>query len=283
MSILQQLIEEDPIFPCCRPPQRTRSSSSSLPSSSSRNTPLPGYKSNENLPSRPLKPAYGQKTIDSIARRFRLGPYRRTTLSNPSLSQINGSTESFLPFSLDETISEPSHSQAHSRLKLTWETLLLNRFLPTNLLSVLPFYLSTSFVKIQTHPQLNIPLPPTSGHALPLIKTDSTLPPEDICAMPADVRITPDSMFHLSALSSPSDREWKVPKATTPSSNAMHLARSVNTIKRCKEAIWHEYAVLFAANKLPDLSYVSSDTAQSPKDIFELDWNNWLKYAAICC
>lgn len=89
----------------------------------------------------------------------------------------------------------------------------------------------------------------------------------------------PDSIFHLTALSSSTERERKVLKATVPSSNAMHLARSVNTIKRCKEAIWHEYAALFAANKLPDLGSVSSDTTLSAKDIFELDWNNWLKYA----
>jgi len=185
---------------------------------------------------------------------------------------------------LDETNSEPPHSLNHSRLKLAWEALLSSRFLPTNLLSVLPFYLSTSFVRIQTHPQLNIPLPPTSGHAPPESKTAPTV----ANGLPSGVvssgqPITPDSIFHLTALSSSTEREWKVLKATVPSSNAMHLARSANTIKRCKEAIWHEYAALFAANKLPDLGSVSGDTTLSAKDFFELDWNNWLKYAERIC
>jgi hypothetical protein len=175
---------------------------------------------------------------------------------------------------LDETNSEPPHSLNHSRLKLAWEALLSSRFLPTNLLSVLPFYLSTSFVRIQTHPQLNIPLPPPSGHAPPESKTPLNSLPSGVVSSG-----TPDSIFHLTALSSSTEREWKVLKATVPSSNAMHLARSVNTIKRCKEAILHEYAALFAANKLPDLGSVSGDTTLSAKDFFELDWNNWLKYA----
>ena len=55
----------------------------------------------------------------------------------------------------------------------------------------------------------------------------------------------------------------------------MHLAKTVNTIKRCKDAIRREYAALFAANKLPDINPVGG--IPYLREAFEADWKDWLK------
>ncbi|KAK2463439.1 hypothetical protein APHAL10511_004525 [Amanita phalloides] len=269
-----EIIEEDPIFPGFRPPSQSRNSSSSLPSAPLRTALLSGYKSNETLPSRTTKLAYAQKTIDSIAKRFRLGSRRKTIMSDAWQGGRSTDSLSTQAFSIDESNGEPSQLKNHSNLKLAWEALLSNRFLPTNLLSVLPFYLSTSFVKIQSHPQLNIPLPPTSGRTQPRYKINSIDDNRGISRVEWPTKhVVPDSLFHLSALSSSTERECKILKATTPSSNAMHLARTVNTIKGYKAAIWKEYVTLCATSKLHS---VGVDVAHSLRDVFELEWKNWL-------
>ncbi|KAF8632231.1 hypothetical protein AX15_001984 [Amanita polypyramis BW_CC] len=288
-----EVIEEDPIFPCCQLPSRIRNSSSSLPTPSF-NPLFSGSvsdKSNENLPSRVAKLAYAPKAVDSIAKRFRLGAYRRTTVSEINHGSADSLSNQSVPsqsvYRQEESDGEQTHSQDHTRLKLAWDALLSNRFLPSNLLSVLPFYLSTSFVKIKTHPQLNIPLPPTSvssGHTRPRCRTDAPPPSKNVLAMsgvewPARYSTT-DAAFHLRPLSSPSERDSKVLMPSTPSFDAMHLAKTVNTIKGCKESIRKEYVALFTANMLPNLNPFSGQTAHFARENFESDWKNWLKCAS---
>ncbi|KIL67525.1 hypothetical protein M378DRAFT_260782 [Amanita muscaria Koide BX008] len=64
----------------------------------------------------------------------------------------------------------------------------------------------------------------------------------------------------------------------TASASTMHLARRVNTIKSCKDAIWREYMALFASNRLPDIITTNKNLA---RHLFEIDWQNWLKYGPI--
>jgi hypothetical protein len=61
----------------------------------------------------------------------------------------------------------------------------------------------------------------------------------------------------------------------------MHLAKTVNTVSACKEAIWVEYKQLFPG----DLPPIIPNTARpnhryrplkhSPREAFDTDWTAW--------
>lgn len=170
------------------------------------------------------------------------------------------------------------HPQDHTRLEAAWEAMLSRRFLCPNLLSVLPFYISSSFVDVQTRPPLKIPLPPNSIPGQP--SSHGTTPR-------ASNQITPDIVAFLDSESSPSQKPaaGDVPPNNTrimPPETSMHLAKTVQTVAGCKEAIWTEYEKLYSEDVLPFVTRTTrpeavqaQSTKPSSREAFEADWTNW--------
>jgi hypothetical protein len=61
----------------------------------------------------------------------------------------------------------------------------------------------------------------------------------------------------------------------------MHLAKTVNTVSACKEALWAEYKQLFPGDLPPIISNTLRPNARhralkhSPREAFETDWTSW--------
>ncbi|KIK63000.1 hypothetical protein GYMLUDRAFT_242078 [Collybiopsis luxurians FD-317 M1] len=202
----------------------------------------------------------------------------RSNSSNfvPRVSQI----PSFLP--PPQSSSFETHPQDHSRLKAAWDAMLSHRFLAPQLITVLPFYLSSFFVDIKTHPTLMIPLPPNSS-------SDSRI----FCSTSASSSNTfdPEEQFELKrSAGRPSDsdenssRRDSSNETTKMSSWApMHLARTVQTVSACKEAIWDEYAKLHSPDLPPTTTQARLKEGQravissrsAARESFDRAWGNW--------
>jgi hypothetical protein len=180
----------------------------------------------------------------------------------------------------------PPNPRDHSRLRRAWEDMLSDSFLTPNLVSVLPFHLGAWFHEIQTHPPLEVPLPPSSSCKR------STQPTTGLPDL-----IDPDTLFELRAMSSAASPDSDDEIACSPGKKSshrgvsswasMHLARNVRTIAACKESIWHAYERLYGQDpSIPSLvrsRYLRKhfDRVQSTtnplRDYFERDWINWEK------
>lgn len=182
----------------------------------------------------------------------------------------------------------PPDPRDHTRLRLAWEEMLSSSFLSPNLLSILPFHLGAWFREIQTHPALEVPLPPNKSNKR------STRPTTGLPGL-----VDPDALFELRTLSSiESDDESTLASLPDRKSSrrgvsswaSMHLARTVRTVSACKESIWQAYEKLYGHDpSIPSLvrsgqsKYLRKhfDQAQSTtnplRDFFERDWINWEK------
>jgi hypothetical protein len=254
MTTLCQIIEEELIFPCGRPPKHrspplSTDKSSYSPSASSSSVPSAGISPNG------LKSA-GSKTV---------------------LTQIPESCSNASP---EGSVCPSFEPRDHSRLKAAWEAMLESRFLPLQLLTVLPFYLSSVFTNVQSHPSLQIPLPPNShcrSSDGPKIETiDPDIFFDNFSAARSSTQFDDDSLFY-----SP----LKTSQRTIPSWAPMHLAKTVQTISECKRAIWVEYDKLYHND--PALPRVTRTSRQkdmpgmmrkTTRDEFEEAWSNWQQY-----
>lgn len=175
--------------------------------------------------------------------------------------------------SLRKSISDTEHPQDHTRLKTAWDAMLATRFLAPNLLSVIPFYLtSSSFIDTKAHESLTIALPPNSG----VIPTQNPQPNlNERFSRPGRRSIKVDGFTFHASLSPVMQPQLSI-------ATSMHLAKTVNTIRGCKEAIWNEYNKLYSADASYILSRIAPDednSFQQPVHIsrkaFEVDWSNW--------
>lgn len=179
--------------------------------------------------------------------------------------------------------------QDHSRLKAAWDAMLAQRFLTPQLTTVLPFYLSSSFVDIRTHPPLQIPMLPNSrlhkkGNNHDALSGSPTL----------EEKFDPDALFDLrtsgrtsaeSTGDNYSNRFTKISQRTVPSWSHMHLAKTVQTISGCKESIWDEYEKLYINDpRVPPVTRTSRPKhirslviKPSVREDFERCWSNWEK------
>ncbi|KAJ7158655.1 hypothetical protein C8R46DRAFT_396374 [Mycena filopes] len=170
------------------------------------------------------------------------------------------------------------HPQDHTRLKTAWDAMLSRRFLASSVITVLPFYLSSFFENVQTHPALQVSLPPSSTAP----DSGSRSSSESF-----DAETLFDQNFSPSRLSD-TDMYSIKSKSTTGSSRTvpfwgrMHLAKTVNTVSACKEAIWTEYQRLYPGDLPPIIQQtVRPKDARfralkhSPREAFETDWTSW--------
>ncbi|KAF8969218.1 hypothetical protein BDZ97DRAFT_1915561 [Flammula alnicola] len=205
------------------------------------------------------------------------GPSSSSTLTQPSPATT-------------ETTTETEHPQDHTRLKIAWEAMLATRFLSPKLLSVIPFYLtSSSFADTKSHSPLIIPLPPNSG-TIPTLKSYRSM---GSMREKENQRTVADPLYEFDFAPAVSTRSIKtdgcsfrtstLPRPQAPTWGTMHLARTVSTITGCKEAIWAEYKQLYDKDALYLLSRTAPDeedySSQPHKHVvrkaFEVDWKNW--------
>jgi hypothetical protein len=253
------MIEEDLIFPCGPPPFNVediespispRSHTTSFTSDSSLHARPSIYQlSKESLPwSSPATVPW--PTYSSSRSTFTMS---RATL--PSLGHGNN-----------------DHPQDHTRLKTAWNAMLSSRFLSAQLVTVLPFYLSSAFVDVRTHPTIQIPLPPNS-------------PREGNwdCEQNIDLKILCDLMTPSSKTENGSSTPTKesFSQRKVPSRSPMHLAKTVQTVIECKESIWVEYEKLYCSLVPRVIRSARVKEAQmvafypSAREDFEKAWSNW--------
>jgi hypothetical protein len=203
-----------------------------------------------------------------------------------SLPTVPSSHDLTLTSKSSQSKSSPSyidsHPQDHSKLKIAWDEMLSTRFLAPRVISVLPFYLSSTFVNIQTHAPLRIPMPPNSsliGEAYPPGKAWSGSFDADALFKFSSYsgQISVETNNDISSL-----RSRKISQRRLPSWSSMHLAKTVQTVIGCKEAIWTEFEKLYC-DSLPLVVVRPSEPGQTrtPKRLlreeFEQAWLNWQK------
>ncbi|KAF6759940.1 hypothetical protein DFP72DRAFT_884720 [Ephemerocybe angulata] len=274
-----ELIEEDLIFPCATLPPEPHVSpkldtldlSLRIPDASSSASlladPATIYQDAEKPAASPLRTMY-QGFARKSASKLKLGTL---TAESSFDSYSSASTRSALPS------PQKKHPQDHRRIKAAWDTMLSSRFLSANLLSVLPFYLSTFFSDVKTHPPYRVLLPPNSDHLPPLRSRHSaeSFRPSSRGGVdtPFDLNVTSVSRAFKTdgGLSVRSMYGADSFNAAAQRYSSMHLSRSVNTITACKIPIWEEYEKLFHAEYLH--RYHDSDL--SLRQMFDRDWNSW--------
>ncbi|KAK1231581.1 hypothetical protein PQX77_005315 [Marasmius sp. AFHP31] len=172
--------------------------------------------------------------------------------------------------------SYQSHPQDHSRLQSAWDAMLSHRFLPSQLTTVLPFYLSSCFTDVQSHLPLNIPLPPNSPSSrVPRSRDSELLDVERQFSLhPAGKRISDSDEFPRNGVPGV---QKHVQNLTT-----MHLARTVQIITGCKEAIWVEYERMYTPDLPPvtssrrkDGRYQFTNNKTIARESFDRAWTNW--------
>jgi hypothetical protein len=272
-----QVMEEDPIFPCAsRPsppflaPLRPSVSRLELPWALQDSLASPYLDSSSTLWSEPRSLTSDDQT-DVLS--------DKSTLSLKLVTPTNASPKSPVgpPPAYIEQTPEADYApdpRDHAKLKTAWEAMLSSRFLATKPLAVLPFYLSSIFVDVQLNPPLRVLLPPNSDTSLDQrqsadsVSSDrvSSHSPEDFCS-------------NLSDRPSLSLMESFASSCTT-----MHLARNVETVKGCKEAIWEEYEKLYSAGSMPAVTRSSRPKSAavlsakpSARETFETEWSVWEK------
>ncbi|TFY81223.1 hypothetical protein EWM64_g2789 [Hericium alpestre] len=140
----------------------------------------------------------------------------------------------------------------HSKLKAAWEEMLSERFLTSQVTSVLPLYLSTIFQDYRAIPSLDILLPPRGSSVAPLSNSGCRRFSDDGSASAVEQLVNPMLYRHLgqatvkeepdtSSVFTGSDAPYQFMSSWAP----MHLARMVAMIKSCKENIWMTYEKLY--------------------------------------
>jgi hypothetical protein len=158
----------------------------------------------------------------------------------------------------------------HRRMLASWRKMLHVRFLAPQLISILPFYLSSIFDTVQPQRLMQVRLPPNSN----VVYRDNNSSFEHDSGL----------SFNVQPPSTPTAKECDKhgPSSPLPSSTSpLQLARRVYTIMACKEPIWVEYEALYGTS--PTVSKVHGRDTNTARDEFEFYWSNWVKYVERFC
>ena len=165
------------------------------------------------------------------------------------------------------TQHENKSARDHRRICESWKDMLNHHFIAPPV-SILPFYLDSIFASVAPQPPLQLNLPPNSslsGKPRPIGSSDSftsfKIPNGD------------DSSKNRGGLSI----AYPLPESVA----RLQLARQVQTIIACKNAIWERYEALYSkSSTVSDVTIskkernIKSNTA---RDEFEFHWDNWVK------
>ncbi|KAI0661765.1 hypothetical protein C8Q70DRAFT_967350 [Cubamyces menziesii] len=201
-------------------------------------------------------------------------------------SSQSNSLDSYLSSSSQSRPDSTAHlfAQDHPKLKEAWEEMLSQRFLTHKLLNVLPFYLSSCFTNVHVHPTMHIVLPPPSYERDPRNSAERVMrrdPPErDISGWVQDMR---DHTVRLSTGDGPQKINSAALRSSKPSAStitlwsALHLARQVQLVSACKEAIFEAYCALTNAARQ---TFLHPKDAEEPprediREKFEREWAVW--------
>lgn len=274
-----EIIEEDLIFPCAnfarnrpRPPPITVDfpRSDSLPSSNM------SIRTSATLPSLDLWPSSFEETFESM--KSLLSPSFLESPPTPTHWPTNTSTL-VLPESEEDEGNE-IHPQDHSRLKASWDRMLSSRFLNSSVINVLPFYLSTCFVDVQSHPPMQVSLPSNSSTPTSAARTSYELDSSYWSDADSQFSLVPYS-GRKSNDADKGTRSRKHSPISRDAGHSMHLARAVSNVVACKEAIWNEYKTLYGP-ELPRVTRTarpkeaaSQAYTSSAREGFDKAWSNW--------
>ncbi|KAG6862489.1 hypothetical protein C0995_000035 [Termitomyces sp. Mi166 len=302
-----EVIEEDPIFPCeVRQPLWAANHGNSSMTLVNRSPSIVNRSPSTLATSSPLiRSDPSSVTLDE-----------RCEPTEPSPNNLSSSTIPYLPAKPPNSTYPASHTvhdspktpkrpttptdrssdlQDHSRLKAAWDALLASRFIAEKPLSVLPFYLSSLFVDVQSMPPVKVLLPPNSN-----------------IDQPSPVRSAPEPFFNGAVFAKPpplvrtsSESTCSTTTTLTPSALSrtssgdsidsyttefaqMHLASTVHTVTGCKEAIWQEYKNLYDVKNVAKVvspnAYAPSGYTVSPgpgnvkssiRESFDDEWAAW--------
>ncbi|EMD34054.1 hypothetical protein CERSUDRAFT_117562 [Gelatoporia subvermispora B] len=247
-----EVIEEDLIFPYTQIPL-AKDHSFSLRTDVKSDPALPSSASKSSLSS--------SYSSSSSSNRPTLG-----LLPFPTTSTSAASTQR----SVRDDFVELLDPRDHSRLYDAWEAMLHRRFLNEKLLSVLPFYLSSSFDDIQSHPTLRVLLPPNSR-----LDLDSEIGGTfhhmnfDLSALFLELQ-DHNGRQSESRTDGSSLRSAQSAGATTSALASLHLARTVQIVRGCKEKMWEVYQAVAASN--PNDQPLSRSYLYEQ---FNAEWTNW--------
>ncbi|KAI0034232.1 hypothetical protein K488DRAFT_84207 [Vararia minispora EC-137] len=210
------------------------------------------------------------------------------------------SSESYFSPTLPSPVDEDhiENPLDHSRLAEAWEEMLAARGIPIAATSVAAFYMSTASPNFRLLPPILIRMPN------PAPSPSSERATEDRTAVEGYAR-----KLHLrrypvkrngTSKSKSSDRSSDADTKSMGSGGGcgqgggliqpissfapMHLARMVQTVRCCKEAIWEAYEVLFGDNedsaayramKVAQGDMVATKERHGTREKFEHDWQNW--------
>lgn len=165
--------------------------------------------------------------------------------------------------------SQYEHKSArdHRRIRESWKDMLNHHFIAPPI-SILPFYLNTTFASVAPQPPLQLSLPPNSslsGKPRPTGSSDSL----------ASFEIVNDdgSIKNGGGLSI----SYPLPESVA----RLQLARQVQTIIACKNSIWERYEALYSkSSTVSDVTISKKERnikSTTARDEFEFHWENWVK------
>ncbi|GLB40314.1 putative ubiE/COQ5 methyltransferase family protein [Lyophyllum shimeji] len=292
-----EVIEEDPIFPCVQLPQRVPMI---RPQPSPISIDLPPLETapRSALSSKSSTTVFSDPWSATLDDRFELNS-PKSTLTLNSLTPPASSAQSTYrehhpcpPHTIPvPSISEPDRPadpRDHSKLKAAWEAMLSSRFIASNPLSVLPFYLSSIFVDVQLRPPLKVPLPPNSSTDRAASRSSGAFSCDSApLSEPArcSAAAGPSSASIRTSRSDPSPHP---PGDDDPDFNtawaSMHLASTVHKAAGCKEAMWQEYQKLYDTEDMPRVTRtarpgearaMSTRSGSSTRESFDEEWASW--------
>ena len=214
--------------------------------------------------------------------------YKRSSLTFPSKAGHRAPPSTPIRPSIDgEELLNPLD---HTRLQKAWEQMLSARFISPSPASVIPFYISTTFENILTHPPIEIELPPNSSiggareHALrgKRASDESSRGSGDGYSE----AVGKDIPFPTSGTAS-GDQDAASPPAVT-SWAPLHLAQRVRSVMECRDAIWEAYASIYQSEQLElppaivrspvtGFDFRKKSVLSTTYEAFENDWKNWEK------
>lgn len=206
---------------------------------------------------------------------------RKRSLSSKSSFQ----TPSVVTSNFAEDEPDDENCRDHSKLKAAWDAMLHNRFLCPELVTVLPFYLSSCFGDVRTHPTFHIPLPVNSGSVTANTKADplpSSFDYSHYFHLSSITRNTGETQKQVSLVTN--GRTSSLATSVPRSISAIHLSKTVAIVQACKEAIWEEYNKLYSPSSdsrpiarmtRPGKYDMLASSESSIRDKFDLEWTNW--------
>jgi hypothetical protein len=227
-------------------------------------------------------------------------------LLQPSRMRLDSQDSVFspvTPLSLDEPEPEFDSTGAenpldHTRLAAAWEEMLSARDIPVSPTSVFPLYLSAVGTDYRVLPALQVRMPGAAPLTVDRMALEEEQADIDTYGRKVGRKKNTGRRNGAGTATGPSSRNGDGDRASlgsglsgetlSPLSSlaSMHLARLVQIVRCCKDALWEAYEVLYSphvdtgprAVKVAQGDMVQmhdSNRSWGTREKFEHDWHNW--------